>query len=728
MRLLPTLVPRFAAEADRELARRSMVGSMAYVVLFLVLMTVTPYRGDHPILVEIAGTLLCALGFGRLALALWLRRSAEQSVAHWRLAFEIATFACSLLWGLSCGTTLFLYGTGWTGFLMLLMTAGVVSGVLTALAPDLRICRVYLFTMLSPTIVWGALQHNTTGTTIAIVIGLYFLYQLVQANQQHAWYWTGVEDRALLESQAAELREAKETADLANDAKSQFLANMSHELRTPMNAIIGYSEMLAEDAVERGLELFVRDLDKINTAGKQLLALINDILDLSKIEAGRMDLYLETFDIGEMLEDISTTMQPLLDKNSNQLILDLPPAIGGMHADLTKVRQILFNLLSNASKFTKSGEIRLTVRRSVPDLGEQWIELQVRDSGIGLTPEQAAKVFDAFVQADASTTRRYGGTGLGLTITRKFCEMMGGNIRVASESGKGAVFIVQLPARVVDQHPSPASLIELASAVGGTSAGDSRVEAGGEAGSVLVIDDDPVIQDLMSSFLCKEGYRVTAAAGGDEGLKRARELRPDVITLDVAMPSMDGWSVLSALKGDPELAEIPVIMLTMVDNKTMGYALGAADYMTKPINRERLINAIRKYSRLREHRTVLIVEDDLDTRDMIKSTLEKDGWKVETAENGRVALERIGNSMPGLVLLDLMMPEMDGLTFLEQFRRLPHAIAVPVIVLTAKDLTSEDQQQLSGYVQRVVGKGSKTDSLLKEVRELVAHSMGHVRR
>ncbi|MGA3201998.1 MAG: histidine kinase dimerization/phospho-acceptor domain-containing protein, partial [Bryobacteraceae bacterium] len=375
MRLLPTLVPRFAAEADRELARRSMVGSMAYVVLFLVLMTVTPYRGDHPILVEIAGTLLCALGFGRLALALWLRRSAEQSVAHWRLAFEIATFACSLLWGLSCGTTLFLYGTGWTGFLMLLMTAGVVSGVLTALAPDLRICRVYLFTMLSPTIVWGALQHNTTGTTIAIVIGLYFLYQLVQANQQHAWYWTGVEDRALLESQAAELREAKETADLANDAKSQFLANMSHELRTPMNAIIGYSEMLAEDAVERGLELFVRDLDKINTAGKQLLALINDILDLSKIEAGRMDLYLETFDIGEMLEDISTTMQPLLDKNSNQLILDLPPAIGGMHADLTKVRQILFNLLSNASKFTKSGEIRLTVRRSVPDLGEQWIEL-----------------------------------------------------------------------------------------------------------------------------------------------------------------------------------------------------------------------------------------------------------------------------------------------------------------------------------------------------------------
>ncbi len=519
-----------------------------------------------------------------------------------------------------------------------------------------------------------------------------------------------------------ELQTLMETAESANNAKSQFLANMSHELRTPMNAIIGYSEMLAEDAEDRGLEVFVRDLGKINTAGKQLLALINDILDLSKIEAGRMDLYLETFDIQEMLQDISTTMQPLIDKNLNRLDVEAPAAIGLMHADLTKVRQVLFNLLGNASKFTQSGVIRLLVSRTPADDGAEWLEFKVEDSGIGLNPEQAAKVFDSFTQADASTTRKYGGTGLGLTITKKFCEMMGGDIGVASEPGRGATFTVRLPATVADQQPAPASLDNLATAVADVPVRESNA-AGGRAGTVLVIDDDPIIQDLMAAFLHKEGYQVMVAGGGEEGLRRAREVKPDVITLDVAMPSMDGWSVLSSLKADPQLGGIPVIMLTMVDNKTMGYALGAADYMTKPINRERLIAVIRKYSRLRTGHSVLIVEDDPDTRDIIKTTLEKDGWQVETAENGRVALERIAAAMPGLVLLDLMMPEMDGLTFLDEFRRIPAACAVPVVVLTAKDLTSDERRHLSGYVEQVVGKGARTDSLLKEVRELVAQRM-----
>ena len=525
---------------------------------------------------------------------------------------------------------------------------------------------------------------------------------------------------AELERRHQELQVLMEAAESANQAKSQFLANMSHELRTPMNAIIGYSEMLTEEAEDLGQEDFIPDLQKINAAGKHLLALINDILDLSKIEAGKMDLYLETFEIQGMVRDVATTMQPLVNKNANRLEIDIAAEAGSMHADLTKVRQTLFNLLSNACKFTREGVIDLHIRREQVE-ARDWLEFRVRDSGIGMSPEQARKVFEAFTQADASTTRKYGGTGLGLTITRKFCELMGGSIHVESELGKGTTFIVRLPAVVADERkPQPKAETPAKRAA-------PAANGGGSAGSVLVIDDDPVVQDLMKSFLIKEGYQVTVASGGAEGLEAARAAAPDVITLDVAMPKMDGWSVLSALKADPKLAEIPVIMLTMVDNKSMGYALGAAEYMTKPIQRERLVNILRKYSRLRDSRPVLIVEDDPDTRTILKNTLERDGWRVEVAENGRVALERVARGLPGLVLLDLMMPEMDGFTFIGEFHRIADARAVPIIVLTAKDLTDDDRRRLNGYVEQIVQKGINTDSLLAQVRELVAQNVRRAR-
>ena len=510
-----------------------------------------------------------------------------------------------------------------------------------------------------------------------------------------------------LRQRQRELEELTDEAQSANRAKSQFLANMSHELRTPMNAIIGYSEMLADEAEDLGLEKFIPDLKKIRTAGKQLLALINDILDLSKIEAGKVDLHYEEFEVRDMIKDVATISEPLAAKNSNKLVLNVVDA--GMYSDLTRVRQILFNLLGNACKFTHSGTVQLTVSGEATSQGD-FVKFQVQDSGIGMTPEQIDKVFEAFAQADSSTTRKYGGTGLGLAITKKFCEMMGGTIAVESEPGKGATFTVRLPKRArnnTDQSPALISLTPLPS---------SNRES---IGHVLVIDDDPVIQDLMKSFLTREGYTVTVADSGPVGMLCAREIKPDVITLDVAMPGMDGWSVLSVLKHDPELHEIPVVILTMSDNKSLGYALGATEYLMKPIDRDRMAAVLRKYSRL-SHNPILVVEDDPNTRDLLRSILTKDGWTVETAENGRVALGKLSGTRPGLVLLDLMMPEMDGFAFLEEFRKLPWAGGIPVVVLTAKDLTGEDRRRLNGQVQKIMAKGEATESVLKKVQELVA--------
>ncbi len=504
----------------------------------------------------------------------------------------------------------------------------------------------------------------------------------------------------LVRQRTGELAAARDEAVQASQAKSDFLASMSHELRTPLNAIIGYSEMLLEQAEDAGAEGLKPDLEKIRGAGKHLLSLINDILDLSKIEAGKMDIFVEEFDVATMLAEVEAVTRPLIAKNANTFEVRLAPDIGTMRSDQTKVRQNLFNLISNAAKFTDQGRITLDVRRLPGEAGGEWLEFRVSDTGIGMTPAQIAKLFEAFGQADASTARNYGGTGLGLAITKHFCRMLGGDVTVESEHGRGSSFTIRLPARQEERAGH-----------WGQGAAAEVVGAGMPArrtGTVLVIDDEPAVHALFERELAGRGYRVAHATGGREGVRLARELRPDAITLDVLMPEFDGWAVLRELKADPELREIPVVLVTILGDREMGYALGAADYLIKPIDSGALLSVLGRFRPAEGRAEVVVVDDDPATRDVLRRTLGREGWTVAEAEDGYEALALLERSTPppAVVVLDLMMPGMDGFQVLEAIRRSGTWREVPVVVVTAKDLTRDELLWLRTNAEDVFQKSS----------------------
>ena len=557
----------------------------------------------------------------------------------------------------------------------------------------------------------GWVQVNERSTRDGGTVGI---YSDLTAIKQH---------EAELASMVEELEIARDQAMDATVAKSRFLANMSHELRTPLNAIIGYSELLHDDATDMGQSDFIPDLENIRDAGKHLLGLINDILDLSKIEAGKMTVHREEFSIASMIDDVKSVIEPVLVNNNNTLKVAADSNLGMMLSDQTKLRQNLLNLLSNATKFTEQGRIELSVKRFTVgvDAGEddkgddesiatEWIEFVVSDTGIGMTDEQLEKLFQAFAQADSSITRDYGGTGLGLAISKEFCLMLGGTISAKSVLGQGSTFTMRLPVECPDADNLP---------INSAAEPDSPSYDGSEY-SVLVIDDDVQIRDLLVDNLTRHGYRVFTAGDGRSGLEMAKLKMPDVITLDIVMGDLDGWSVLSALKNDEALCNIPVVLITIMADRDMGYALGAVDYITKPFDQESVVEAVRRAHLGEDAVELLVVDDSESSRSILKRALIRVGYSVLEAADGKRALEIVKTTPPAAILLDIMMPEMNGFEFLEQLRADDTLADIPVIIVSARDFDQEEMQQLNERVLEVFQKGAyERQQLVETVKKLV---------
>ena len=558
--------------------------------------------------------------------------------------------------------------------------------------------------------VWIDLIATATLNAVGAITGAVVAVSDIDARKQ------AEAARSLMTAELNQRREeaeaARNAAEAANRAKSAFLANMSHELRTPLSAVIGYTELLEEEVAELDAPGMLTDLAKIRTNAKHLLSLINDVLDLSKVEASKMEIFAEDLDVVAFVRDAAATVDTLARTKSNTLVLTLADDLGTIHSDAVKLRQCLFNLLSNACKFTENGRIVVRVGREQAPDGD-WLSIAVEDTGIGMTPEQLRRLFERFTQADETTTRRFGGTGLGLALSRAFSRLLGGDITATSTEGQGTCFTLRVPVIAPVRDTPTADEQDL-----------TDVDTGTARDLVLVIDDDASQRELLSRFLTKQHFSARTAGDGRGGLALARALKPRVILLDVMLPDQDGWSVLNALKADPETADIPVVMVSFVAEPGLSAALGAADAVMKPIDWARLKTVMERFrdaggvSEGGAGGDVLVVDDDADTRHRLRTVLERDAWAVLEAGNGAEALERVAQAPPRLILLDLTMPMMDGFDFLHRLRAIPGCANIPVLVLSARDISAAEYGRLTD-VDRVLKKGETSmKQLTNEIRAL----------
>ena len=509
-------------------------------------------------------------------------------------------------------------------------------------------------------------------------------------------YQTNLERK--IRERTKELFFAKEKAESAAQAKSEFLANMSHELRTPLNAILGFCEILIEDATELKQDGVVSDLEKIHTSGIDLLALINDILDLSKIEVKKIDINISSFEMKNLVNSVKTTLEPYAKINRNNIQINLPKKSIVVSSDELKIRQILFNLLTNACKNSEESDINLTItRETVKKIN--YIAFKVQDFGVGIPKNKMKEIFEPFNQGNIIDNSKLKGTGLGLTISKTYSELLGGYIHVKSKEGLGSTFTSYI---LQDYYRKKGKseeykIVEI-----------PQISPFPQKGKILIIDDDINFLDLIDRRLSKEGYLVFTANNGKSGLIKANKLVPDIIILDIVMPDMDGWTVYKKLKTTPLLSQIPVIIVTIGDYEKMAKDFGVVDFLTKPIKWKTLNVILSKYKIIGKSKHILVIDDDSATRIILRKMLVKDGWRVDEAENGKVALDRIKKEKPELILLDLLMPVMDGFKFLKVIKGKDSLIDIPIIVITSKDLTADDYSYLTANVDRVIQKGDYT--------------------